>query len=222
MNATFVQQLKMVDEKYKLFVNGYVRKEYMNKYKLSNIPSSIIDLCIIFSCLLFEWDLETKSKYMESDNDSYLVHKSHHECANIYSKTILDTKAIYILTIKVNKHSCGIFGIVNASQHANDKEVERDTFALCGKDGFGYGGAFGYKYKTQDRKYASYADKPGPNKIVEMTFDKIKGELSYKVDGKDCGIAWDSIDTDKMYKWAGYISSSDESFKITDFKVQWS
>ena len=215
----------MIDDNYKCLVYGYIRKTFVEEYKISNIPSIIIDLLIVFSYLVFEWDLETKHENVVADNDTLSVKlASDTHIGNIYSKTILDVKAIYIFKIKVINHSCGIWGIVNQNQFANDGTVKNCTYALYAKDGHGYGGAFGYKYKTKGVTYKDYALKPGNNgesSVVEVTFNKIKGELSYKLGDENLGIAWDNIDIEKKYRFAAYISSHQESFQVIDFRIKW-
>ena len=217
MEVDFVKQLKSVDDDYKLFVHGYIREVFIEQLKISNIPSSIIDLCIVFSYLLFEWDLQTMGAYMEANEETLLVHHTKDEGSNICSKTILDANAIYIFKIKVFLHAFGLFGITNADQFAN--KLKWYCFALDAEDGYGCGGSSGWKYKSDRRQHALYASKP--EDLVEMTFDKTKGTLSYKVDGTDYGIAWANIDIDKDYKFAAYMWSKSESFQVIDFEIKW-
>lgn len=230
MSLNFVQILKMVDENYKCFVHGYIRQRIINKYKIANIPSSIIDLCIVFSYVLFEWDLDNKHKDVIADNETFTVKvMTGKSVGNIYSKNILNAKAIYMFKMKIKNHSCGIWGIVNADQTANDPSIERKAYGLYAKDAYGYGGAFGYKYQSDPKqlndRYGSYSDKPGgkDNKeaIVDIIFDKIKGTLSYKLDDKDLGIAWRNIDIEKEYRFATYISGDKEIAQLIDFRIKW-
>ena len=225
MATKFVHRLKKIDDTYKALVYGCIREIFMNKYGICDIPSSIVDLCIVFSCVLFEWELETKHENVIADNETLIVKlRKHQNLGNIYSKTIMDIKAVYRFKIKVTNHQCGIWGIVNQGEFANDALVKRRSYAIYAKDAFGYGGAWGYKYKSSGKsltdKCQEYAVKPEENTaIVEIIFDKIKGELSYKLDGNGLGAAWSNIDIEQNYRFATYINTDRESTQLLDFQI---
>ena len=214
MATDFVKRLKLIKSENKLLVHGYVHE--ISVKSDVNIPSSIIDICIVFTFIIFQWDLETKCDRLQADNDTLKVtyKDGRSEEANIYSSTILSEKLIYTFKIQVFNHEYGIFGITHATSKANELTKALEAYVDY-EYGYGWGGHYAQTIHNDCSK--KYAVKPHDKDIIEMRFDKINGTLSYKLNGTDYGIAFADIDIEIDYKFAAYMFDGDEGFQIIDF-----
>ena len=213
-SINFVERLKLINNRHKKTVYGYIRQEFMQKYKDIYIPFSIIDICIVFSFMSFLWDLDTKHKDFDANNHTLQVyHSKNTSIANIYSSTIMKEKSIYVFKIKLIGFCVSIFGIVDSKCFANT--LSDKVFAFDERNAYGFGGRYGYKYMYRD--CTKYGDQPKRGDIIEMRFDKINGTLSYKINDKDLGVAWNGINNDLDYKFGAYACNQRDQFQIVDF-----
>ena len=192
-------KLKSVDDRSRLIVNAYIRDVFNGIDSITHIPTEIVNVCIIFFFIGFQWDTESKCPRLTANNETLTVafkDGNGGKPSNIYSSTLIHQRAVNVLKIKTIVHEYGIFGIVESHCKANDKHIVDEPWTVKEDNVFAFGGSLGYKYKFDGNyhQYHEYGDKPNDNDIVTMKVDMINGTISYSINEKNFDIAWKDID----------------------------
>ena len=185
-----LQSLSNIDKSRQITVYGYIH-EY-EKVNDVNIPKGIILVLILFyGNDKDEWDPKHISEYMTL-SDKTITQKKY-DYASSYGKRIIDS-GVFKWRLKVNE--CNNYGFLLGIRRVEDKETYPPTDTWFTEGGFqnGYGFYSHEPILTSSDGFAlgeKYGIKPSNGSIIEMILDLDDLTLSYIIDGKDYGKAFD-------------------------------
>ena len=96
-NNEYYKFLQLIDDKYVLLVNGFIRQKAIKKYKLKYISSMIVDYCLLYSFVIFDafdsFNLNQDNDFLIITNDKKTVTlgKNNLLKQNIYGSYIVNT-----------------------------------------------------------------------------------------------------------------------------------
>ena len=206
-------RIKLMNKKMKYTVYGYIRK-YEKIYSI-NAPIGIINLCLLFYAIIQEWDIKYLHENIKIDGDKVTqIHDGRH--GNAYLKgTVKSGINRWKFKITNCQHYNAGYMLIGIRRIDNTKQPPLgDTFftnaqrrKACGYafipndgkltsvDSGGSGGKYGVKCQNHD--------------IVEMNLDLNKLSLSYIINNKDYGKAFDvEYGEYKVAIWMWYKGSS--------------
>ena len=179
-----------------LCVYGFVRIYCSNQ----NIPTELKQLCLLMYFVIIDtWNIvkshnqlrfDCENNICNFDNQSYWRHAM--------GSIIIKKGDMNTWKINITKESNLLIGITNI-QTFQDK-----PFYVAESDSFGIHSRGGEKWAiSQDLHGENYAVTLHKNDIITMTLDigqdKQYGKLSYKINDKDYGVAFDKIAKDGNY-----------------------
>ena len=116
----------------------------------------------------------------------------------------------------ISTNNCYAVGICNAAKCA---ETANGKYGFL-VDGDSYGVAFGYsqpyKFKSETC-HGEYARQPKVNDRIEMKVDLSRRELSYSINGKDYGVAFDGIRTDIAWRMGVVFNSQNDEIELLEY-----
>ena len=214
-----LKKLDNIDVERQMVVSGYIHEyESMNK---QNIPKEIILICILFYGYgVDEWDVDQISIGMQlSDRKLTKVKRGVLYASSSYCKRIIEC-GTFLWRFKIDDCSNGVgwddggkfmIGIWKVN---GDEEPQTDTYFTRDGDGYGFdpvGGVISNDagYTSADQKYGV---KCKNGTIVEMLLDMNELTLSYKINDKDYGKAFD-VEKCK-YRAAVYMLTENDAITL--------
>ncbi len=182
-----------------ILVSGYVH-QIMDELKLS-IPNEIIGL--VFSFWFIDvcdtWSKSFSCSLFDIDDDEILkVNKSKdHNYGAVWLLSAFGNQSVEKGTFEwkikfINRIQWICIGIINDDKESIEKDVTNNNYGMSYKRGgcflLNVNGTF-YRFNTSS--YCPvFHDK---DTIVTMILDMDKRTLSYKINDKDYGVAWDAV-----------------------------
>ena len=174
---------------------GYIRQQIENVFKLL-IPSEIKYLCFQFWFINVcdEWDKKFSNNAYQIDGQCVTTNISISEeyQASAFGSHIVES-GIYSWIIKLNTDIDWIcIGVIQ-----NDEKILKEYVNSADYEYYGgslYSGGSTYFEESEKGYGCAFGDK---DDIIEMTLDMNKHTISYKINGKDYGIAYDKMRHDK-------------------------
>ena len=198
-----------------LCVFGFIRRININQ----QIPIELIQICLSF-WLSFrdKWNTEISHSSFTINNETGVIiprPTSSYLAMNAFGSLIIEKGDIKTWKIKItNKYRLssmnGEFGIIEYDT-SNQSIYKRMKFsAFCHQDNtipaYSYALYNGsLRWTGSDVRYKAYGKKCPKNNILSMTLDltetesKQHGHLSFELNGKSFGIAFNDIDINKKY-----------------------
>ena len=212
--ATTFERIKNVDQNTIDLVNGYIRdKQSLLPYE--DNPYYVISSLVIHLILSFYFDPEyfaTIQGHIKASNNNKIISMNGTAYGNITVPSTIPR--IYTWKFKILKCKTDIYvGITSKiGQHG----------AFCYQDRRSYcaylpGGRVTNCSLTRDYPFKNINN----NSIVEMILDLKKKELSYCIDGKHLGAAYENIDTGEniKYRMAVYMHYVSTKMELIGFDV---
>ena len=215
--ALNLNDLSKIREEKKCTVYGYVREQYEQ-----DVPNGIILICILFYGSVWdEWDKDTISKYIKLDEETRIITQTgNSNTCSTFLKEVVDS-GIHKWKFKIIK--CGNhawatmdIGIWNIENNDGNPPINGIFFEMCGKDhcsGYAFSTSNARK-KADNSQYRDYGEKCKDGVIVDMTVDFDALSLSFMVNDKEYGKAFD-IEPGK-YRAACYLYFTDDSFQFIE------
>ena len=209
--ALSLKKVSNIDKDRQCTIYGYIR-QYEQSRQI-NIPEGIILVLILFyGNEKDDWDPNYISKYMKLSDRT--VTQISHAFGSSYGKRIMDS-GIFKWRLKINQ--CENNGFIFGIRRVGDPNNPPPTHTWFTNGGWDSGYAFRSRYSrlTDDDGYAlgkPYGASPENGSIIEMTLDLDELTLSYIIDGKDYGKAFD-IKRGK-YRMGFYMDQKDDSVSL--------
>eukprot|EP01084_Bolivina_argentea_P079325 143910_1 len=206
----------METETVMLLVYGYINHIDI---KSTSIADDLKKLICSFYPTIDSFDTTNKSDAMDTTQNNKIAIMcnpiSGGRFAQIFGTYNVNKNEIYKCTLKLIKIYSSTFGIwdtddVEASLQQGGKQRNNELFNAYGLAWNGYI----YNRSNDGKKYANKRLKKGD--IIEMYLDLINGQLSFKINQNDLGIAFANIDTSKSYKMFVAMYDQDEIQIITN------
>eukprot|EP01084_Bolivina_argentea_P299087 515525_1 len=214
---------------HELCVCGYIRKHCI-EYE---VPQEVQQLCVsMYSTIIDQWNGKIFDKELQFDTNNNTAYLPLSETVNGWCHAFGSLKIIkgqsQLWKFKantrmpnINKHSEKneiMIGIIDANQIEKLCDVFNFNAFTHTYNGYGIYGISGYKYNGRSIK--KYAKKINREHVITMCLDmtqkqnKNYGSLSYKINDKNYGVAFDKIDINKTYCMAVVMYYPKESIKI--------
>ena len=191
------QQLKKLDripQRSKCLMFGYIRRIqslFPQNVSYFNIPTSIINICILYFYLFDTWDIQHKSAGIIVENKIIKHLKGGWD--TIFLRNIVNTDKHH-WKFKIIKHSgnCLMIGIWN-----NKYQIKSDYEYIGEKANISYVFDAYFARLNKHEKYNhwrrdnSYGRRIKPNDVVEMVLDFNNLSLSYSINDVSYGKAHD-------------------------------
>ena len=171
-------------------VYGYIHG-LQRKYN-QNIPKEIIFICILFyGNETEEWDSKYISKYMEVSGKT--LKQTRDGMGSSFGKLVIDS-GVFKWRLKINE--CQKYGFILGIRAVDDKAEHLSTCMWFTDGGFHNG----YGWKSSTTRLSNnrgmllgdeYGVEPSNGSIIEMILDLQNLTLSYIIDGKNYGKAFD-------------------------------
>ena len=212
--ALSLQMVSKIDKERRLTVSGYIR-EYEEVNQVS-IPSEIILVLVLFyGNDTDEWDPKLISKCMELKSKTLTQIAVGYRSS--YGKRIIDF-GIFNWKLRINQWENNGFMLGIRRVKSNDDVPPTETWFTDGGYESGYGfrirpsltsltGPEGYAYDGKE-----YGVEPQNGSIIEMILDLENLTLSYIIDGKDYGKAFDV--TEGKYRLALFLHMVGDSLTL--------
>ena len=196
----------------KLIVNGYIHRQK------TNIPLEIMKLCLKWYHIPLFWEFIEDSR-VEPMNDetkpTIIKYKSGREFTSCYASVIMpsmNNDVIYEYNIKAD--GCLIAVGISNAKFLNAKTFFYDNgknksefYALLGWDGR----IVSYKSWSENSNYADGLRGRTEMNEIKLIYDPSNATLSYKINGKDYGIAcYTSKSSETSYRLAIHVDSRND------------
>ena len=203
-----------------LCVYGFIR-EYCN----IDIPDVLKELCLsLYLIVIDQWNKKLSHKTFAIDEASREIFSTvTGGRRHAFGSLIIGKGEIMIWSIKItndnpqrhDNNRAVMFGISNTSEIDNWNE-KSGAYHFCDTEfngsGYGYYAWTGYTHTSLRAERNPYGPSWDKDDIITMTLDmtgKKYGVLSYAINGKDLGVAFDDIDIDGNYRMSVCMHSKD-------------
>ena len=212
---------RLVDDS---LVIGWIRTEIEKKYKNSNIPYALKQLCFKFWLIKIcdQWDLTyyDKKRILISNNGLTASAKDNTSCS-IYSKREIDIGDKYIWTLKMNSWFCEWSSIIGQPYIGIIKSDEKilNRCKINGpseKDGYWFSASKAAlhfrKFPAKKIQYGQRVTCKGD--VIEMCVDLRNNTVSYRINGTDYGVAYSNIDRCRYRLYVGFYHGKGTSLQL--------
>ena len=192
-----------------VLVSGYIR-EFTNECN-SDIPSDIIKLCFLFWFIdvCDEWDKSLCHQLVDINGGCFKLSDNIAFSDKIYCCTAFGTHTVdhgifvWRMKFKTNMTWICIGVIPDKSDLLKEEQIDNAYGRFSAKGGCFLLNMNGVIYHGGIDKYCDVFT--AKDTVIEMTLDMDKHTISYKVNGTDCGIAYDKLN-EKRYRLAVTIA----------------
>ena len=192
--STVFSKLKDVDDRSRKITLGYIRR--IERLISSNhaIPMDIKNLCLIYYFIKEKWDKKLKHPSIMIDGDSVF---NKHAQNSAFLSNIVD-KGIAVWTIRFDQIGTGrnwrTFGI----RKVNTMKIDHNDFTYFEKREKGFSYIYDRGQLSSITNCGCYGDNYGTKcevgDVIQMTLNMNDLTLSYQVNGKDYGKAFENIE----------------------------
>ena len=195
-----------------LIVNGYIRRQK------TDIPLEIIELCLKWYHIALFWEFLENSRVEIMNDDhtkptiiKYKQGRGYTSCYGSIVMPSMNNDQVYEYNIRVERHLIAI-GICDTNFldtqtfFYNESKNTTNFYTLLGWDGR----LITYDASSSKKIYKKYAD--GLNlrntemNEVKLIYDASNATLSYKINGKDYGVACDTSKSSEIsYRLAIHV-----------------
>ena len=212
-----LQSINKIRPERKKTIYGYIREQFGN-----DTPNGVILVCLLFYGNKFDkWDKENKALEVEIDENNIVTHLSYETATTTFLTEEVDSDihSWKFKVVKCTNHRYGTMriGIWDVSKNGG-KPPFNEPFNSFYK--FGLNEFQGYAYYTSNGKknifniYEEWGEKCLEGTIVDMKVDFNELSLSFMINGKDYGKAYD-IKPGK-YRAAVYLYFEGDAFQFIE------
>ena len=199
-----------------LLVSGYLRQHEISLSQI--IPPLVVHICLMFHWIPEYFDII--SKYVKVSDDKLRIKliskttKNQNTTFGAMRIPSTDTR-IYLWTFKI-LHKKGDDIIIGISNGSNNNQPFH--FRDRGKQTFNYG--YCGNFKVVNTAFKIYGDDFKENDILKMILDLKKKTLSFMINDKDQGIAFENIkySPDIYYKMAVSFEGLTDEIQLINFE----
>eukprot|EP01084_Bolivina_argentea_P039943 73805_1 len=201
-----------------MLVHGYIREQFIEtKHK---IPTAIMDL--IFSFFYLSIDIWCQNGDLITVDDATVTHASNDNSnwQSALGTIVAEKSGIHEWKIKINKiggYSNLILGVVNASFYKPNSPFVVD-FAFGTFDPIYYACiASGKKMTATGNEWTPYAQALKDNDDVKLILNLKQKTITYEINDKSMGIAFDDIEMSCGYRFAVSMDRANESVTMISY-----
>ena len=194
---------------------GFIREQYNDL-----VPDGVILICLLFyGNDTDKWDINNISDYIQLDEEQAIVtHIKRQQPTSVFLTrevhSVIHSWKFKVIKCRNHKWCTMHIGIWNVSKN-DGKPPKLNTFNYVKdeRQGYSFSTSAG-KIRSSSTEYVKWGEKCPDGSIVDMTVNFNELSLCFKLNGKNCGKAYD-IEPGK-YRAAVYLCFTKDSFQFIE------